>query len=185
VKTKQEIRNYYLKKRAELSYADVNAQSMLIADLFFATVNLEKANYIHIFIPIAKFNEVNTWHIIRKIWADHPRIKTLTSITHKSGLTHVEFNANTHFEENKWGVPIPKNMPEINATNADIIITPLLAFDEHFHRVGYGKGYYDAFFSQCRPDALKIGLSLFPPLKTPIPEILPTDVALDKVIWKV
>ena len=42
-----------------------------------------------------------------------------------------------------------------------MVLTPLLAFDKKGNRVGFGKGYYDKFFSQCRSDVIKIGLSFF------------------------
>ena len=38
---------------------------------------------------------------------------------------------------------------------------PLLAFDSKGNRVGYGKGFYDTFLSECQPGTIKIGLSLF------------------------
>ena len=43
----------------------------------------------------------------------------------------------------------------------DVVFVPLLAFDEKGHRVGYGKGFYDRFLSQCKPEIIKIGLSFF------------------------
>jgi 5-formyltetrahydrofolate cyclo-ligase len=42
----------------------------------------------------------------------------------------------------------------------DMIIIPLLAFDEKGYRVGYGKGFYDRYLKECRDDCLKIGLVL-------------------------
>ena len=37
-----------------------------------------------------------------------------------------------------------------------LYIVPLLAFDDHNHRLGYGKGHYDRYFAQC-PQGLKVG----------------------------
>jgi len=42
--------------------------------------------------------------------------------------------------------------------------------DTRFHkngfRIGYGKGFYDRYLSQCRSECLKIGFSYFEPLDT-------------------
>jgi 5-formyltetrahydrofolate cyclo-ligase len=58
---------------------------------------------------------------------------------------------------------------------------PLLAFDKAGHRVGYGKGMYDRFLQQCRPDTHTIGLSLFEPVNM-ITDIDPRDVPLHTVV---
>jgi 5-formyltetrahydrofolate cyclo-ligase len=62
---------------------------------------------------------------------------------------------------NKFGVKEPSDGDRIEATDVDVVLTPLLAFDKSGNRVGFGMGFYDKFFSQCRPDAIKIGLSFF------------------------
>ena len=46
------------------------------------------------------------------------------------------------------------------------------------HRVGYGKGFYDKFLSECKPDAIKIGLSFFEPEEL-ITDVFESDVKLD------
>ena len=46
----------------------------------------------------------------------------------------------------------------------NMIFVPLLSFDKNGYRVGYGKGFYDRYLSQCRGDCLKIGFSYFEPL---------------------
>ena len=42
---------------------------------------------------------------------------------------------------NKFGILEPKNSKK--KIIPDLIMVPLLAFDSHLNRVGYGKGYYD------------------------------------------
>ena len=48
------------------------------------------------------------------------------------------------------------------SVNPDLIIVPLLAYDKFYNRLGYGKGYYDKFFTQYlknRKNILAIGLA--------------------------
>ena len=48
------------------------------------------------------------------------------------------------------------------SVNPDLIIVPLLAYDKFYNRLGYGKGYYDKFFTQYlknRKNILTIGLA--------------------------
>ena len=60
----------------------------------------------------------------------------------------------------------------------DLVLVPLLAFDQEGYRVGYGKGYYDKFLSQCREDVIKIGLSFFEPVDA-ISDINQFDMSLN------
>ena len=47
--------------------------------------------------------------------------------------------------------------------------------------MGYGKGFYDAFFKNCKKDILKIGVSFFE-AEEEITDITDDDVALDYCI---
>ena len=62
-----------------------------------------------------------------------------------------------------------------------MVFVPLLAFDEKGNRVGYGKGFYDKFLAECKPEILKIGVSFFEP-ENIIPDVLNTDIQLDLCI---
>jgi 5-formyltetrahydrofolate cyclo-ligase len=59
-----------------------------------------------------------------------------------------------------------------------VVFVPLLAFDTTGNRVGYGKGFYDAFLSNVKPETIKIGLSFFE-AETSIADVFENDVKLD------
>lgn len=42
--------------------------------------------------------------------------------------------------------------------NPDVIIVPIVAFDDNLNRIGYGKGFYDRYLS-LHPNTIKIGLA--------------------------
>ena len=180
--TKGEIRKYYLTLRSKLSEEELKNRSNSIANQFFSEFDLSTIPYLHVFVPIKKFNEVNTWLILEKIWKEYPHVKTVTSITRKEALEHYIIDKNTIFINDKWGIPIPQKAEQISAEIIDLVLTPLLAFDEKLNRVGYGKGYYDKFFAECKPDVVKVGVSLFPQLDENITDTNEFDIALDKVI---
>lgn len=46
------------------------------------------------------------------------------------------------------------------------------------NRVGYGKGFYDKFLSDCKPDVIRIGLSFFE-IEENIDDVFEGDVKLD------
>ena len=59
-----------------------------------------------------------------------------------------------------------------------MVFVPLLAFDEKGNRVGYGKGFYDKFLANCKPETIKIGLSFFE-AEDKIKEISENDMQLN------
>ena len=76
-------------------------------------------------------------------------------------MTHFLLTDSLVLNTNAWGIPEPQGGIEIDPQQLDVIFIPLLAFDIKGNRLGYGKGFYDRFLSNCKPQALKIGLSLF------------------------
>ena len=66
---------------------------------------------------------------------------------------------------------------EVPTSKIEVVFVPLLAFDTNGNRVGYGKGFYDKFLSECHPNTIKIGLSLFE-AETAIEDVISNDIPL-------
>ena len=180
---KAELRQIYLSERKTISKQDRAEKSEAIAALFFKTFDLSTIKFIHTFIPIDKFNEVDTRLIISKLWHEFPSIETvvprLDSQTNE--MVSLRFAADTELVRNAWDIDEPAHDEVVLKKNIDLVLTPGLCFDKHGHRVGYGKGYYDRFLMKCRPDCLKVGLSLFDPIDQ-IDDVHEGDVRLDFII---
>ncbi|CCH56379.1 5-formyltetrahydrofolate cyclo-ligase [Fibrisoma limi BUZ 3] len=183
--TKTALRKRFLAERKALCTETVAERSRVIAERFFdfayGQINSSASSTVHTFLPIQRQNEVDTWLIIYRLWQNFPQVRVITAVTNTTSnlLTHYQLTPQTELRENRWGIPEPVSVTQpINPSEFDIVLVPLLAFDLIGHRVGYGKGYYDRFLSECRPDCLKLGLSLFEPIEL-IPDIESTDIPLD------
>ena len=180
---KSDFRQIFLEKRISLSTDEVAAKNGQIADRFFSSTNLKTIKVLHTFIPIARHNEIDSSKIYGRIWAEFPSIKTAAPHTNfaTGELESRTFDATMQFFKNSWGISEPVNGELVDPTEIDIVLVPLLCFDLKGQRVGYGKGFYDRFLVRCRPDCLKVGLSLFPPVEE-IGDAGQYDVPLDRCI---
>ena len=174
---KADLRREYKIKRSHLPSSEIKSCSEQIFNLIKSHFNLQNKT-IHVFIPIPKFNEVNTAAFIEFLF--ELKCTVVTSITHFNplGLSHCIIDENTAYETDKLGIPCPIEAVEISENKIDVVIIPLLAFDNKGARVGYGKGLYDGFLAQCNPNCIKIGVSVFEPTSS-ISGVNKNDVRLD------
>jgi 5-formyltetrahydrofolate cyclo-ligase len=76
-------------------------------------------------------------------------------------MQHYIYDDETVLQPNRYDIMEPAGGKVVAEDQIDVVIVPLLSFDEKGNRVGYGKGFYDRFLSRCREDVIKIGLSFF------------------------
>ena len=164
---KKDLRKEFLAKRKALTDSELAAFSQKICDKLFQSFPIHSYANIHIFLPIKKQKEIDTWLIINTLRKDFPHLNIIIPrIAGDGEMENYLLNSETKFEENKWQIiePIRNPKSEIRNSEIDLVILPLLIFDKNGYRVGYGKGFYDKFLAKCRTDILKIGLSVFEPI---------------------
>lgn len=135
---KAELRRRMLQQRRALPAAEVQERSLRIADRFFAYFPLRPGQTVHVFLPILKNNEVDTWPIIERLRREHPEVRVAVPVTDvaQNILTHHHLTSEAVLIENNWGIPEPQNAHVILAPEVDVVLLPLLAFDESGQRVG-------------------------------------------------
>jgi 5-formyltetrahydrofolate cyclo-ligase len=182
---KKEIRKLFLSKRTELSADTYYHLNQSIKNTLIRQFDWSMYRYVHTFLPIESRREIDTRLIIEFWQKEFPQLKIVVPQTDFSTLTlkHFCLESWEQLEVNDWGIPEPSDGEEVSPDELDVVLVPLLAFDVRGYRVGYGKGFYDRFLSSCRTDALKIGLSMFPPVEI-ITDIHSGDVRLDACIVK-
>lgn len=179
--TKSELRKKYIEKRNALSSDEVISFSQKIFQNFVAAFLPKADQNIHIFLSIEKFKEIDTQFFIDYFLKKN--INVFVPRMNDEKLETVQITPETKFEKNKWGIPEPTN-PASSNHYFDFVITPLLYCDSQGNRVGYGKGFYDRFFSEINLDTLKIGISFFPP-EEKIDDVSEFDISLDYLVTPV
>lgn len=149
--------------RKKISIEERESASLAMASLFMNFLDdCPTIQCIHVFLPIAKHGEPNTFLITKRLF--EAKKEVYTSIIHSMGeMQTVRLKPSTIFEEDALGIPIPKEVEYSDRLRIQLVLVPLLAYDIHGNRIGYGKGYYDKFLNSLKEDVLKVGLSYFPP----------------------
>ncbi|MFM9911223.1 MAG: 5-formyltetrahydrofolate cyclo-ligase [Chitinophagaceae bacterium] len=179
---KKDIRIDYLKKRMaqeEKVWVDNSARMRE----HFLSLKFSPVRYILSYSPLNDRNEFDVSNCvdILKEKSPHIIIAWPRMDPDMKSMEAFQVEHDGLYAKNKYNILEPLNGAFIPPKLFDVAIIPLLAFDKKGFRVGYGKGFYDRYLAQCRPDLLKIGFSFFDE-KVEIDDINEFDVPLNLCI---
>jgi len=160
--TKAQLRTIYKEKRKLISAQQKTMWSDLLL-INFQKIDLPFINCVHTYLAMYDHNEIATGQILGYLKFRNPGLQvSVPKVNIETGeIEQFIYKEDMEMIINKFGAKEPSDGDKVDAVAIDVVLTPLLAFDKKGNRVGFGKGYYDKFFSQCRSDVIKIGLSFF------------------------
>jgi len=181
--TKTALRRAALAQRQALPSTEIAQRSQQLADQLFAHFPVAQWRWLHVFLPLVRKHEPDTWPLIHRIWAGEIPVRLAAPVVQPDGISlkHYELTPTTRLLTDRWGIPEPAADPatEVAPAQLDAVLVPLLACDQQGQRVGYGGGFYDRFLAACRPGTLFIGLNVLDDEPVPaLADVLPTDVPL-------
>ena len=71
-------------------------------------------------------------------------------VLHGMTMTFAELETSAKLASNFFGILEPQLGDEIDAREIDLVLAPLVAFDNRGTRIGVGRGYYDRCFGFLR-----------------------------------
>ncbi len=164
--TKKEFRHTYKQKRLDIS----SKEKLKLDDLMLLqlqTFNFEGVKTLLTYWPMANMAEPNTLlfssylrHFVPELQIAYP-VSNFSDNTMKAILT----DEDTIYTTNSFGVTEPKEGNLINPIELDLVFVPNLICDKQGFRVGYGKGFYDKYLSQCSEDVTLMGFNYFAPVE--------------------
>ena len=175
--TKKELRKTYKARRNELTEKQIDDMSLAISNQLLKLPIWEYSFY-HIFLAIEELKEVNTDYILNILAGKDKNTVISKSDFKTTTLINYLLTDSTVIKKNHWNIPEPIDGIAIASDKIEVVFVPLLAFDKHGNRVGYGKGFYDNFLASCKPETIKIGLSIFE-AEEEINDVHENDVRLD------
>lgn len=156
--SKDEQRARALKSRRSLSREEIASFSGAVTARFLGLPEFKEARTVASYV--AKADEVQTSGIVSMALAAGktlvvPRVDPATG-----ALSFASIGSISELSPGHFGVLEPRaNASVIPLGAADVVVVPVVAWDEQGHRLGYGKGYFDRALS-AYPAPLRVGLAL-------------------------
>lgn len=143
-KNQSDIRAEGRAARSNLSAEERRHASEIICRRVTASRMFEEADTVACYIGVNA--EVATQPIFERAYAEKKRI--FVPVTKRNRpLSFREILPESVLATAPLGLLEPVNGEEIQPSELDLVITPLVAFDDQRNRVGMGGGYYDRTFS--------------------------------------
>jgi len=142
---KESLRRSIKAQRRAMDPATATSLSNQIIRKIPSAVAWQTVQTVHIYSPIAIYREVDTTLLIAVLARQYPDLGIATW-----RKTHTGYQAYwLRHRDKKGAVPADHVF--------DVVIVPLLGFNDAGHRIGYGGGFYDRFLTSQRK-SIAIGL---------------------------
>lgn len=150
--SKAEWRALFRALREGLDAQSYQKHSAAIVERTLALPEVRAARCVHAYWPLTHRREVDTRPLIRQLRARGTEI--VLPVVAAPGprdpplLRHVLLEDEAALRPNRWGIPEPTGMTCVSVTNLDVILVPALGAGRNGHRIGHGRGFYDAFLHE-------------------------------------
>ncbi|MCB1558658.1 MAG: 5-formyltetrahydrofolate cyclo-ligase [Alphaproteobacteria bacterium] len=142
---KREIRQFAREQRDQM---DIDPSwSEEAASIFMGAVKPSANQIVSLYFPMG--NELDTLPLAEELWKSG--IKTALPIIQGKAqpLLFAEWSKSTKLQSSTFGTQEPA---EPNFIAPDILVVPLLAFDQVGNRMGLGQGHFDATLKSLRAE---------------------------------
>ena len=144
---KADLRARFRAARAGFSEAEYAARSAKLVAGAKTLPALHQAETVYAYWPMLPGREPDIRPLIAWMQAVGKQIvlPVVDSFTGAPRLRHVRFETPEALRPNRWGIHEPTGGKSVPVESIDAVIAPALGAGRNGHRLGYGKGYYDAF----------------------------------------
>jgi len=162
-------------KRA-MTPEQIEAYSRDLTEKFCSTEYYKNAASIYAYLPYNQ--EVRTWAIIERAWADGKRVAVPK--VYGDIMKFLWLDDFSQIAPGGWDIPEPTFDEPVADDASALVLMPGLAFDPEGHRVGYGGGFYDKYL-EAEPGHKLVALCYPFQMKDHL-EVEEHDIPVDLVI---
>lgn len=143
--SRSDIRRSMRHRRRSLSRVERLAYSRNLVRRFAGASAFQKSQRIAAYLP--NDGEMDLRPLIGRAWAAGKRV--YLPILNRQRLWFLPYQRETPMRQNRFGIPEPALSPRRRwpLTTLDLVLAPLVAFDDRGNRLGMGGGYYDRTFA--------------------------------------
>jgi len=178
---KQGLRVAALRRRRSIDPEELAALSSLVAANLLSQKEYKDARLLISYC--AKEDEVQTRPIIERALGEGKRVAVIVTDVSSRNLSFSEIESfDDELAPGAFGIlePKPGHLRPVSIAQADMVLVPLVAWDDRGHRLGYGAGYFDRALAGARKTT-KVGLALESQRLKEVP-VTSHDVPLDIVV---
>ena len=151
------LRTFYRRKRRALRTVTQRCHAEAVAHAVvghLAATDIVAAYY-------ARDGEVDLAPLIEMCW--QRRIVVALPVLAGKRMAFAAYRSETTLRDNRYGIPEPVAAPcggedSGEPLEPNVVLAPLVAFDDAGNRLGMGGGYYDRYFA-AYPAALRVGVA--------------------------
>ncbi len=166
--------------RRTLTEAEYARRSAAIVERLLGLPEMERPGFVHVYWPMVERREPDIRSLIKRLRAQNAEIALPLTPDIRVPVMHaVRYDGRAPVPEPPWGIPRPAGCEQVAPERLDAVIVPMLGGARDGHRLGYGKGCYDAFLQGLR--AIRIGITYQACLLASIPSE-PHDIRMDILV---
>lgn len=173
---KKKLREHHKYLRDTMSSREVAEKSEKICKSLLEAEWYAEAELVCAYYPLGK--EVDCRAFLQKALLDGKQI-ALPRTRRDRSMEFYRIASFAQLKEGSFHVWEPESKCPLVQSNHAVVLVPGVAFDCNGNRCGYGKGYYDRYFSRF-PRLLRYALSYENQVEEQI-KVLPTDVKMHRI----
>jgi 5-formyltetrahydrofolate cyclo-ligase len=157
---KAALRERFAQVRLALSEEEYYTASKAICERLSTVPEIASAGTISVYWPLLVRREVDTRTFIERLVGEGRRVVLPVVLDFQSApeMGHVAYAGESKLRPNRWGLLEPVGDP-VPAGQIEACVVPALGAGRNLHRIGYGRGFYDAFLKSVTVPAAAIVFS--------------------------
>ena len=175
---KKKLRKEALAKRKEILAEERAEKSRRITEHILQSEVYQKAKGVFSFVSMG--SEAETRDILKQAWEDG-KIVAVPKMRQGREMVFLEIESLADLQEGRFGVREPFDGEERMPKEGDLFLVPGALFDRKKNRIGYGGGYYDAYFEKYQ-GYRKIGIAFSEQISESVIPTEETDIPLDDIV---